>query len=1563
VDASGWLDVRYTTDGTDPLSGGRRYDGPLLLPAGDLQVRVAAERSDGPPLRAAVDLSAAAHGEMDGGPRIETHQGTYADEISLTVPHQGSAQPQYLITHHSLEQAAPLPDGDGFRTAPTTPQVLRPITGAIRGVVAHIRVGERLYRYQYLLDGRPPRAPEITRVGDRYVFSHRPATTTLYSLGEQEQASRGGAPLTVADVREAGGTLTTRSVHWDGRTSAGTSVSLSQTTPPSPPQVSVTAEPLRGLQVTAPSGAAGWAYRVVEPERGQPGNYHAGTGLFLELSAPRGYEGSIAVDVVSRGTDGSLSEPVRRELAIDTRPPEPPRITIEETTVALEGEGTLRYRLRTDRSAPGGSTAEPAPDSSVSEGAPRFKRYTSAIEIAPPLGGLSVSTVEAFSVDSVGNRSRIVRERVTVDRRPALLPRIIGVTDGERYDEPVTLWYISSDLPPELRYEVTTDGSEPPAPGPDSPQVGEGVTFSGSPGETVTVRLKLQPVTLTRNGNVRSLSFTIDREAPPSPSLSGVTENRAYRSERRISLETGDEDRQVLVTLARGGRPREFLYREPFIVPLREGETDTVTLSAQSLDEAGNMSDPRTVSFTMDGVPPATPALCVRTGSPQGTTAADVSGTGGRSQEGSSQGDTSREGTSQGESTSGAGSSFPPASECDVTVSAEAAAPGQPTVTGRAVTVSPLGDGTRYFYQVESGRTPDTAQESRGNAGTGSTAENGGTASSAEAAPAQPGQSSWHRFNEPLTFDTSSGTERSLRFYLKAVDEAGNESNIAGPFDARIDKSSPSPPPPPRLSRSAEDTYEASWPAGTWSLESVEYRREGDSSFETYRGPPVDVDPDTVLEYRSVDRAGNSSRIRRISAGVASQTAPRLSGAREDGVYRSGVDLSATGTNAGQARYEVAVNGSAVPEVTEQSPRLTEASRFDTPDGTETTYTVHVRSIDEEGRRSPLIRRRFTVDRQAPAPPRLTSVPDGAYVSRPTEISFARQEATVWYAVQETVQYGPQDGRQEEQSTGFLRADQSRSAERPSIDPVEGTRVRYRIEAYAEDEAGNRSETRAWEVFADAAVVYVAETGSDTNGTGSRQEPFRSLGAALTQAENLGRGTIFLGTGTYSVEDSLIVPAGLNVTGGFSPDTWRAGEGTSIISLEQGQSAGPAFRAEAGEVRFERLTVVGTGPLAMVSGAGSLAFEHVEVELNGEGRLFEQRGGSLRLSESSLSARGTLLDMENGRAEISQSSVEGVTTLLNARGDARVVISQSDIDSSKVSAGAEAYARMIGGRLSIRDSVLLAPRGGRVVQISAQDASVELADADLVGNGETDISIMLSLQASDLSMAGGTVTLAGRTGVVGIRSDSSRVTIDGARIDIEQMGRFGYALTLRNSSGTVQNSVLRTRTEAPAGGGTVIGARLVDDRTAWLFNTFSLSGEPATAFNIEGRSRTTMVGNQLAGANGGNAIYRSNQPGSIIVRYNCFDGWDAPLAWPLAQGSSPGALGTVDTVDALNTASSLDDVAFGLSAGNNRPANGEGSCEPMAGMDQVNVELPQRDRNGNPRPGSDGRYSFGAAEE
>lgn len=227
-----------------------------------------------------------------------------------------------------------------------------------------------------------------------------------------------------------------------------------------------------------------------------------------------------------------------------------------------------------------------------------YVRYTSPFIVEIPDFKESV-TLNYFSANFLGTRSDVQTAVVRSEAFSSILVR--GVDQGGYYDDKVILYKKNQN--DTIRYEISTEsGRLPRLVSALSASMTGPLEFDVSSGEirNFTVRLRKSGDDDGSGGAEELLSFTIDKAKPVPPVLDGVDPEFYIQNDRQFSFLKADED--IYYTLYAGEtQVHDFkVYEEPFALTGKDGEIRSYAVIAYTEDRAGNRSDQRTWTITID---------------------------------------------------------------------------------------------------------------------------------------------------------------------------------------------------------------------------------------------------------------------------------------------------------------------------------------------------------------------------------------------------------------------------------------------------------------------------------------------------------------------------------------------------------------------------------------------------------------------------------------------------------------------------------------------------------------------------------------------------------------------------------------------------------------------------------------------------------------------------------------------------------------------------------------------------------------------------------------------------
>ena len=206
--------------------------------------------------------------------------------------------------------------------------------------------------------------------------------------------------------------------------------------------------------------------------------------------------------------------------------------------------------------------------------------------------------VSVKAVDKSGNET-VKSLHFTIDKTPPVTT-ISGLTAKKHYQKP-DMAKFSANEEAEIHYEVIADGK--------TIKEGKGDAFDGY---TVDGDYTVKAWSIDRAGNVgekASVSFVKDSTAP-TVDLSGVSEGKYYNTNKGVSISVNEryyDTNKVSVTAYRERKGQK--YSVPFSFKsnavnstntLNANETGTYHITVSAVDEAGNKSKTKSITFTVD---------------------------------------------------------------------------------------------------------------------------------------------------------------------------------------------------------------------------------------------------------------------------------------------------------------------------------------------------------------------------------------------------------------------------------------------------------------------------------------------------------------------------------------------------------------------------------------------------------------------------------------------------------------------------------------------------------------------------------------------------------------------------------------------------------------------------------------------------------------------------------------------------------------------------------------------------------------------------------------------------
>ncbi len=392
-------------------------------------------------------------------------------------------------------------------------------------------------------------------------------------------------------------------------------------------------------------------------------------------------------------------------------------------------------------------------------------------------------------------------------------------------------------------------------------------------------------------------------------------------------------------------------------------------------------------------------------------------------------------------------------------------------------------------------------------------------------------------------------------------------------------------------------------------------------------------------------------------------------------------------------------------------PRELKAPSVDVCDGED----LDIRLVAPDGRIVTTAR----LDRRAPEPPVLSAPAEGSFVSGAPTIGLSLSasdaqdgEVRPYLRLVKTYNTG---------KTVELRT------EKPiTLDRELGAVYTVSLEAYSEDQAGNRSDRITRNFTVDNEAIYVLSGAS--GGDGSRSFPLSSLDQALALQKKDGRGVIKI-AGDVPLLSRWTFDGSLTIQGSFDR-SWKSGSSVATVQYQKGAgldiTQGETSLLSLRFIASRPATVVpNSRPLITLSSSGSLNLD--TVEMSGTTTLIDNIKRSLNMTNSLLTLQGepglstSALRVQGGNAVVNASRIE-------VSGDRTVAWEQT------------------GGELRIRDSYFVVRSDKTATGLLLRDLHGNMEDLSVQATG-VDYGNILDMTGGTLVWKGGTLQVKGRDAV------------------------------------------------------------------------------------------------------------------------------------------------------------------------------------------------------------------------
>ncbi len=609
--------VRYTTNGKDP-TGGKNYTKPILIDkTGKVTLKIAASFGN------SVIKKTITYNCQN---RSVTGLSSGIVSNNITIP--SVSELHYNFNDNPVDSDDPLLDES------VTVQIQ---DGGIRPLVARLGDSESdwEYRYTFVLHGKEVRRPLVelfSKEGHRInsgkneiVISEpfflavipKDDNSTYFSISNPQGDTREYTssqkdyplPLSLEKLIHGIYTIRAKSIDKYGKESAFIEQKISvDIEEPAPPAVRLKPEEDTNKMTILIDNISGDEELLIvggfELSNDFIGFSKAASDSF-SVELPRGMAGNFSFQFAAKDLGGNMSTPSEPvSFFIDSLPPEKPNIDVDGTNVSIQADGAVFYSL----------------NSNASNIKTEFLPVTEKITLKD-IPGMHISyTIKAYSIDKNGNRSDIAKKTAVIDRRKPVMPDPIGVEEGGKYRENVSIQFQRTQRPIEIAYTYSTDGTEPDNPTLQSPRVNESVIFNGIDGRKLNHRVKFLPIINDTGiiGDIKEISFFIDQAPPELPEIEGITHNKSYAGDLLIELRPkgkldtlyyiiGEPGRDITDPISEG-----TVYNAPIYITSPDNTEITYFLHIAVKDEVGNVTySPRPTAFTIDKSIPDKPELSI----------------------------------------------------------------------------------------------------------------------------------------------------------------------------------------------------------------------------------------------------------------------------------------------------------------------------------------------------------------------------------------------------------------------------------------------------------------------------------------------------------------------------------------------------------------------------------------------------------------------------------------------------------------------------------------------------------------------------------------------------------------------------------------------------------------------------------------------------------------------------------------------------------------------------------------------------------------------------------------
>lgn len=697
------------------------------------------------------------------------------------------------------------------------------------------------------------------------------------------------------------------------------------------------------------------------------------------------------------------------------------------------------------------------------------------------------------------------------------------------------------------------------------------------------------------------------------------------------------------------------------------------------------------------------------------------------------------------------------------------------------------------------------------------------------------------RYDGPFTLDVPpDATVTTYSVRAVAVTPSGTWGKITDPVRVVIDRRVPPKPPNPVVEHDATGARGLiSWP--THADFALEYRFLGPDSpseaFTAYEAPVLwEIPPggdEVTVEYALSSPFGAiGPPVQTTIRTLPTASAPVLTGVEPGAVLNTNVTVFAE-SDTGVVRFELARDGRPN-RVTEYSAELPEQLELDVEPGDRAKFTLAARTFSDGKRPSETTTLEFAINKAPPAAPEILGVVDGGHYQEARDISLASSDDAAFISIVTHAEtptdddFSPYDGP-------------------VTLHPVDGSFVRYRVDAFARDAAGNTSRRATTIVQFDANVVYVAPDGHDT-ADGTSDSPLQSIAAGIAAAEMHGRRTVFLASGTYRMTSPIEVKSRVSIIGGRSRENWGENDERSLLVADHAQAA---IRILTDGVELTDVSV---------TSANSPALEIV-------------RDAGVAITRGRLAAPRTVVVNHGG--------------LFRADG----------VRIESAGFGSGAAVEVSSGSVSFTGGEIIA-RGNNARALLAADAESSFTSSSIVADATGEYATAVAILGGHFEGETVSILASAVLGATAIRSDGATFFLQTSRVHATSPGDFAYVVSQNGGITRLEN------TAATATGGTDrVGALVRGGGTFEATNVvLGTSVDETLSYGLWIRSGGAVRVRNSILLGDGTAIAHEGSTLDIEIVGTYFGGWDS------VYSVERGPFGRVDSARGAEALDAREDV-------------------------------------------------------